>query len=517
MPLVAKGDVLELDVAAQAQAAGEGGDLAGLPFHGRLCRALFLFFLGRVENVVQALQIRLQHLKQVRQLDEGAHRLQEAHRGHVERGEATHRHAPRHHLPATQAQHRGGGEDLERRRQRRVHIAEFGEPLPGGEFPGLMPRPTGKEVILAGGGLQHVNLGEARHADAHEHALLTPQPTVFVHPHPRQHAHQHSAENGQNDDHPRQQRVVRQHEAEKGEARQQLDEDADQVARHHLGDRIQQVQTGRQIPREALREEPHGQLQQPRHEALGVVDGEADREPPETAFAQPSEPVKQGRRTHQGRDDGTAPGRLAPGEHEIDEQAHQEGHRQSRHRQQQTAPDRERQRLFDVAQPRHDPVQEAGAHTARLEVRPRLEGEGDAGERLVELLRADAAMAIAGVVDEEPSAPEAFQHHEVVELPEQDHRQRQGAQLMRVSPPPLRLQAIATGGPKHVRGVAAIPTHRAPFPQLLDGHPAPEMGQHDAEAGGAALSLRELQEHRGADATIPALLARLQVARCHER
>ena len=285
----------------------------------------------------------------------------------------------------------------------------------------------------------------------------------------------------------------------KRHAGDELDEDADEVLRRDVRDRIEKLDPGGQIAGETVREEPHGKPEQPGHEAFGVVDGQAHGEPPETALLEPGEEVEQARRGEE--DAGPAPPPQAGSRPESTKSTNR--------------PRRNGRARAGRARSSPQPIANAsGPLTSRSHGRtryrrpgrippgwkwgPRPERQGHPGERLVELLLADRPVAIGRVVDQETSLVEPFENDEVVELPEQDHRQGHAPELFRLLAPSVRLQTVPARGAVDVGRVASIPTDRARLAQLLDGHPASEVREHDPEARGPALGLGELQQHRRA-------------------
>ena len=370
--------------------------------------------------------------------------------------------------------------------------------MPGEQLPGLVSRPAGEEVVLGGSRLQGVDLAEAEHADPEEHALLASEPSILVGAHPGEDVHEHRAEHAQPDDHDAEQRIVGQHQSQKRHAGDELDDDADEVSRRDVRDRIEKLAPGGQLAGQAVHEVPHGKPEQSGHEAIGVVDGETHGEQSETAFPQPGEEIEETRGGEEDPDQRPAPGRFLSGEHEVHEQARQDRQGKGRQGKKQSAAQRERERLLHVAQPRQDPGQDAGTDPARPEIGARLEGQRHPRECPVELLFTDPAVAVGRIVDPDPPFAEPFKNDEVVKLPEQDHRQRHAPELFRLPAPSLGLEAVAVRRPDDVGRVAPVPADGACLAQLLDGHPAPEMREHDPEARGPALGLGDLEQHGGA-------------------
>ncbi len=189
---------------------------------------------------------------------------------------------------------------------------------------------------------------------------------------------------------------------------------------------------------------------------------------------------------------------LARDQHVVDE--HPGEHRQDHPEQRQHGADH-----ADIGQggpgrlePRGEQAEEFRRRAAALELRSRLEGQGDAGEGFRELREADAAPALDRIVQQGLPVSEPLKHQEVVEVPVQDQRPRQIGQLVGVLPEALRRQAIGAGCLEDVAGLGAVARHAAGLTQLLERNPAPVMRQHHGQGRGSALHLFHLQDRGGA-------------------
>ena len=125
-----------------------------------------------------------------------------------------------------------------------------------------------------------------------------------------------------------------------------------------------------------------------------------------------------------------------------------------------------------------------------------LEAKRDAAEVLVELFGGNPAPPGGGVVEMEMAAVESVEDDEVAELPEQDQGQPQLLQLIGAHAEPAAFEAVVSRGAQDARGAAAVPAHLAFFAQFGERHPSPEVGQYDAETGGAAFRRVHLQQNR---------------------
>ena len=85
-----------------------------------------------------------------------------------------------------------------------------------------------------------------------------------------------------------------------------------------------------------------------------------------------------------------------------------------------------------------------------------LEAEADARIVFLELLRRDAARPVLWVVDVVPAAPDAFQNDEVVEFPEQDHREGDVVEAFGRAPEALGDEAVFARRAQQIRRIGAV-------------------------------------------------------------
>lgn len=188
------------------------------------------------------------------------------------------------------------------------------------------------------------------------------------------------------------------------------------------------------------------------------------------------------------------PPRLVLHQHPIHEYGEQCRSHQGQQGQHQPAGERIGQRAPGVAEPVRDTAQDAGACAAALECGATFEAQRDSREALAELVRREGAAARRRVVEKEAVTVEAFQDEEVIELPEQDERKRQGLELIHLHGAAGAFEAIVPGGARDAGGAGAVAADLAFLAQLRERHPAPEIGKHAAETCGAALGRMHLQQ-----------------------
>ena len=88
----------------------------------------------------------------------------------------------------------------------------------------------------------------------------------------------------------------------------------------------------------------------------------------------------------------------------------------------------------------------------------------------------------------------------MVELPEQDGWELLVSQFGDFSAPAGDPQTVLIARSHDVGSARAVAADAAGGSQFLDGHPAPEMGEHRPKTGRAAFGRLHLGEERGADA-----------------
>ena len=210
---------------------------------------------------------------------------------------------------------------------------------------------------------------------------------------------------------------------------------------------------------------------------------------------------------------------LEPGEHaledgrgsEADEEGHQQafverdqhvvhehlGDRRDREARDHQGQGRERdedERRARVAEPGSEAAQQARLRAAPAEVGAGGEREAHPGESLVELLHGDPARAYVRIVHVDDLAPDPLQHEEVVEVPEDDHREGEVEQAFGVAPVAGRAEAVLARRPQYAGRLDAVARHAAADPQLFQGRPPAVVGEDHREAGGAAFGRLHLQD-----------------------
>src|SRR5262249_43104613 len=148
-----------------------------------------------------------------------------------------------------------------------------------------------------------------------------------------------------------------------------------------------------------------------------------------------------------------------------------------------------------------------------VEVRARLEGEHHAGEALVQLGIGDGARTHGRIVQVDLALAEALEHHEVVELPEQDQRWRELRQLLQLALETAGFGAIGARAPDDVARLAAVARDAAGDPQLLQRYGAAVVAEHDPQRGRAALDGLHLDDRWRAHPLVARFRGRLRRVR----
>ena len=125
--------------------------------------------------------------------------------------------------------------------------------------------------------------------------------------------------------------------------------------------------------------------------------------------------------------------------------------------------------------------------TTRLKIGPLLKNQNDTGKAPVELSRVDRAPPLRGIVQMRVAVAKSFQHHEVVEIPEDNRRQRHRAEIRRLFTVPLCSEPLETCGPQQVACFGAITTDAALDAQFLERNITTVVGEDHRQRSGAAL------------------------------
>ena len=485
-PVVAEGHAAQLHPAGRPQTPIQGGDgvRGGWPAVGaRLLRAF--------GDVLEALHVRFERLTLVGELDESPDGREEQGCNDVESHQPAQGQLAGHHLGRSEGQHRRAAQNHEQPRQRRVEMAELDKALARDQLAGLMAAPAGKEAIVRSGHPQGIGLVHHQRADTHEQTLLASQSVALVDTNARDQAQKRRVRQRQPQHDQRQLPLVGQHDGQKHRAHHDIDEQRQEMLGQALGNLVDGEDTAGQLADKAMVEEVHWQTQQSRHVAIPGGHRNLDSQTLQTPPLEPGQAIDQDCGGHHDTGHEPAPGFVLQQDtiHEDDEQ--RRCHK-GQHGQRQPASDRIGQRATAAAEPSRDPVKNGGSRAARLECRTAFELQRNPRKATAELGGRERAAARRRIVEKEARAVEAFEDEKVVELPEQDERERHLLEHVQRYRAAGALEAVVLGGARDAGGAGAVPADLAFLAQFGERHPAPEKCKHAAQAGGTAFGRMHL-------------------------
>ena len=153
-------------------------------------------------------------------------------------------------------------------------------------------------------------------------------------------------------------------------------------------------------------------------------------------------------------------------------------------------------RLFRAAQLAQQQPQSLRLFAEFLERLGWLHGEHDAGEREIEFGHVDPSPSDRRVVDVDAVALDAFQHHEMIEVPVDDARHRHFVQRRGLLAEALGDKTEAARRLDDVARLAAVARDPAGDAQLLQRDPRAVVGKHHRQRRGPAFDRFHLQDCR---------------------
>jgi hypothetical protein len=185
----------------------------------------------------------------------------------------------------------------------------------------------------------------------------------------------------------------------------------------------------------------------------------------------------------------------------VDEDAREGRDDQARDDQQQAADHHVEERALGPDQAPAQRRQHVGGLAAFLELGALGEGQHDPRIGAVELGHRDFPRPLRRIVQVGLALAEPLQHHEVVEVPEQDDREGQRVELLDLLVlVALGVEPVLARGAQHVAGLAAVTRDAALVAQLFERDPAAEVGEDLRQRRRAALDRLHLQDGRRLDA-----------------
>src|ERR1700678_2608799 len=122
-----------------------------------------------------------------------------------------------------------------------------------------------------------------------------------------------------------------------------------------------------------------------------------------------------------------------------------------------------------------------------MELRGLVEDQRDPCEALIEFIRRNDARADGRIVEVDLVTAEAFDHDEMVEVPEDDHRQRQVAEVGGLLFITLAEQIETPGSSDYVAGFTAVARDAAGRAQFFQRNEAAVVTEDNGQRGGATL------------------------------
>ena len=157
-----------------------------------------------------------------------------------------------------------------------------------------------------------------------------------------------------------------------------------------------------------------------------------------------------------------------------------------RHHQQQPGSDESRHSDTLSFEPLPDKARKRSNTFLLAEILTRFKNQHDPGERVIQILQSQLAASYGRVVDVRTTALKALKNHKMVEIPVDDGRRSDPAQVFNAFGVALADHAELSGGPKDVAGVAAVPGNTGLNAHLLQRHKTAVIAQHHGKRRGAA-------------------------------
>ncbi len=362
----------------------------------------------------------------------------------------------------------------------------------------LQAQPLHEEGALLSAGLDALDVGESPRGHAGELSRLHRQQPRDALGAPVDLAQRGELEGEARDDDRGEPGIEAQHQREEEDGGDEVQHEVREVGGDRLRELLVQLHARGDLARRALDVEVHRQRERVREEALRGGEGCAREGGGEHLRLHPRKEPARDRRDEEPREQRLGHPGQPRRQHLVDEAAHEPGECQPRRHEYQAEHDGDRDRAPQAGHVPRERAQHRGRLAAGREFRPALEREHHAGESLVELRGIDPAPAHGRVVQVRAAVAEALEDDEVVEVPEEDGRQRQRGEVGRLLAKAPRHEPVAARRTQQSAGLAAVARHAAVGAQHLQRHVAAVVGEHHRERGRAALHRLDLQDGRDA-------------------
>ena len=298
----------------------------------------------------------------------------------------------------------------------------------------------------------------------------------------------------------RHERAVQDEHASEEDGRDALQEGSRQLPGQPLRDEVVQRDAVSEFARVALLEKGVREPEEVQKERAGLRDGHARLLVPERGGLEPREQEREQRRSRHEQREGAHPFDLFAGDDVVGENLPEGRFEQSRDHEPKSGEQREDHGRPRAGQSREKRLPRASAHAARFEIRSGRERERDARERFVHRSPVDGTGAGRRVVQEIPVVRYALEDEEVVELPEEDDRQRKVVQRFEILLVPRGLHAVGARDLQDVDGAASVAADAALLAELFERDGPSVVAEDDAERRRAAFGRLHLDQRGRADA-----------------
>ena len=136
--------------------------------------------------------------------------------------------------------------------------------------------------------------------------------------------------------------------------------------------------------------------------------------------------------------------------------------------------------------------------TRRLKIGTRFEHQHDAGKAAVELVRINYPATLCRIVQMRLAVLESLYHHKVVEVPENDGRERDRGDLGRLLAITFGDQSMEPGRTQQIARLGSVATHPAFDAECFQRHMASVVRKNHRQRCGTAFDRLQLQDGRGA-------------------
>ncbi|MNK68921.1 hypothetical protein D3C87_883000 [compost metagenome] len=302
------------------------------------------------------------------------------------------------------------------------------------------------------------------------------------------------------DHHSRQHRIVVEHEHAVEDDHDRVDRRARQAAGEQVRDVVVHGDAVGDLTRVTLRVEGHGQVQEVLQEAAGMQGRELEVEAAQVGDPQLRQAGLEEGDHDEAQQQGAEPIMHPLDQNLIDEELGEDRQGHARHDQEEACEHAVEEIPVRAFEASTHGLDDARLAPALLEILARLEDQHHPGEALVELLERHRAAAARRVVQPDARLVHLLDDQVMVEVPEDDARKGDVANLLQGLLEALGVEAVLACGHEEVAGLAAVARDAAGDPQLAQRHDAAVIREDHGERGRAAFHALHLDDGRSPDA-----------------